>query len=70
MSKTIITISREFGSGGRSIGKAVAKALNIPYYDRELINEVAEKTGFHRIQDVNGTDVRTIISLWTAAASV
>lgn len=46
MSKTIITISREFGSGGRSIGKAVAEALNIPYYDKELIKQVAEKTGF------------------------
>lgn len=46
MKKTIITISREFGSGGRSIGKAVAEALNIPYYDKELIKQVAEKTGF------------------------
>ncbi len=45
MKKTIITISREFGSGGRSIGKAVAEALNIPYYDKELIKQVAEKTG-------------------------
>lgn len=46
MSKTIITISREFGSGGRSIGKAVAETLNIPYYDKELIKQVAQKTGF------------------------
>lgn len=45
MSKTIITISREFGSGGRSIGKSVAEALEIPYYDKELIKQVAEKTG-------------------------
>lgn len=45
MDKTIITISREFGSGGRSIGKAVAEALSIPYYDKELIKQVAEKTG-------------------------
>lgn len=40
-----MTIIREFGSGGRSIGKAVAEKLNIPYYDKELIKEVAEKTG-------------------------
>lgn len=46
MEKVIITISREFGSGGRSIGKAVAEKLNIPYYDKELIKETAEKTGF------------------------
>lgn len=39
----IITISREFGSGGRSIGKEAAKRLEIPYYDKELIKQVAEK---------------------------
>lgn len=44
--KNIITISREFGSGGRSIGKAIANELQIPYYDKELIKQVAEKTGF------------------------
>lgn len=46
MNKTVITISREFGSGGRSIGKAVAETLNIPYYDKELIKRVVEETGF------------------------
>ena len=46
MEKKIITISRQFGSGGRSIGKAVAERLSIPYYDKELIKQVAEKTGF------------------------
>lgn len=45
MSKTIITVSREFGSGGRSIAKAVAETLDIPYYDKELIKQVAEKSG-------------------------
>lgn len=45
MRKRIITISRQFGSGGRSIGKDVAQALGIAYYDRELIEKVAEKTG-------------------------
>ena len=45
MTKKIITISREFGSGGRSIGKTVAEKLNIPYYDKELIKQVAEETG-------------------------
>ena len=46
--KKIITISREFGSGGRSIGKAVAEKLGYKYYDRELIEKVADKTGFSR----------------------
>lgn len=42
MKKIIITISREFGSGGRSIGKTVAEKLNIRYYDKELIKGIAE----------------------------
>jgi cytidylate kinase len=46
MKKKIITISREFGSGGRSIGKAVAEKLGYDYYDSELVNRVAEETGF------------------------
>ena len=46
MAKKIITISREFGSGGRSIGKKLADRLGVPYYDKELINKVADETGF------------------------
>ena len=46
MKKTIITISREFGSGGRTIGHQVAEKLGYAYYDKELIKSVAEKTGF------------------------
>ncbi len=45
MKKTVITISRQFGSGGRSIGKEIAKKLGYDYYDSELVNKVAEKTG-------------------------
>ena len=41
----IIAISREFGSGGRTIGKEVAAKLNIPCYDRELIEKIAEESG-------------------------
>ncbi|MBQ4573627.1 MAG: cytidylate kinase-like family protein [Clostridia bacterium] len=43
----IITIGREYGSGGREIGEKVASALNIPYYDRKIIDMAAQKTGFH-----------------------
>lgn len=46
MKKRIITISREYGSGGRMIGKMVADKLGIAYYDKEIIAKVAEKTGF------------------------
>lgn len=44
MTKRIITISREFGSGGRFIGEEVAKKLGIAYYDKNIINEIAEKS--------------------------
>lgn len=46
MTKKIITISREFGSGGRFIGEMLAKELGFSFYDKELIARVAEKTGF------------------------
>jgi cytidylate kinase len=46
MEKNIITISREFGSGGRSIGRKVAETLGIPFYDKELVEQIALETGF------------------------
>ncbi len=46
MKKTIITIGRELGSGGRTIGKQVAQKLGIDYYDYEIIDETAKKSGF------------------------
>ena len=46
MKQGMITISREFGSGGRTIGKAVAQKLGIPCYDAELITEMAKQSGF------------------------
>ena len=46
MSKQIITVSREFGSGGRTVGKRVAELLGVPYYDKELVKQVAVATGF------------------------
>ena len=45
MAKRIITISREFGSGGRFIGEEVAKKLGIAYYDKNIIGQIAEKSG-------------------------
>ena len=44
----VITISREFGSGGRTIGKQVAERLGIPCYDQELIEKIEEKSGLAR----------------------
>ena len=46
MKKNIITISREFGSGGRFIGEEVAKQLGIAYYDKKIMAKIAEESGF------------------------
>ena len=46
MEKQIITISREFGSGGRTIGRMVADKLGIPFYDKELVDQIALESGF------------------------
>ena len=43
--KTIITIGRQFGSGGKEVGIRVAKELSIPFYDKELLQEAAKKSG-------------------------
>ncbi len=45
MTKRIITISREFGSGGRFIGEEVAKKLGVAYYDKDIIGQIAEQSG-------------------------
>lgn len=46
MSKNIITISRQFGSGGRTVGRMLAEKLGVPFYDKELVKQVADETGF------------------------
>lgn len=46
MNNRIITISREFGSGGRTIWKKVGEKLGLPCYDAELLQEIARKSGF------------------------
>jgi len=46
MEKKIITISREFGSGGRTVGHMVAEKLGIPFYDKELVDQIALESGF------------------------
>lgn len=46
MKNRVITISREFGSGGRTIGKKAAEELGIPCYDHELLTKIAQESGF------------------------
>lgn len=45
MEKILITIGRQFGSGGREIGKELARELEIPYYDKELLAVAAKESG-------------------------
>ena len=44
--KKVITISREFGSGGHDIGMEVAKRLDIPFYDHEIVDKAVAESGF------------------------
>ena len=46
MAYRIITVSRQFGSGGRSVGKKLAEKLGYAYYDKELVKQVSLATGF------------------------
>ena len=48
MSGKIITISREYGSAGRTVGELVAKKLGIPFCDKEMVDAMAEASGFSR----------------------
>ena len=42
---TVFCIARQYGSGGREVGLALSKALNIPFYDKELLHQAAQKSG-------------------------
>lgn len=44
--KTIITIGRQYGSGGRQVGQKLAEAFGIPYYDKEILKVAAKESGF------------------------
>ena len=69
----VITISREFGSGGRTIGKLSAERLGIPCYDQELIEKIEEKSGLAKeyiaergeyTLRMNATDVSPFGEIW------
>ena len=46
MKHIVITIGREYGSGGRLIAKQLSEEMGITFYDKQLISDVAKKTGF------------------------
>ena len=64
----IITIGRQFGSGGREIGQRLAKLFDIAYYDKELIQEAAKESGlsseyFERADETAPGSLRNILTM-------
>ncbi len=59
--KRIITIGREFGSGGRELGRYLAETLNFAYYDREIIAEIAKRTSLSEKYIQHITEQKPII---------
>ena len=57
----IITIGREFGSGGRELGRHLAEILNCAYYDREIIAEIAKRTSLSEQYVKNITEQKPVI---------
>ena len=47
MKNPVITIARQYGSEGHTIGEQLAKRLGVPFYDKELIDLAAQKSGYH-----------------------
>ena len=66
MKNRVITISREFGSGGRTIGKKVAQALGIPCYDSELLQKIAVESGFNENYSKDAGEYAPRGFLWAA----
>ncbi len=66
MSHKIITIARQFGSGGREIGEKLSKKLEIPLYDRSLVEMAAEKMGISPIsvEEVDETALHSFLSTY------
>lgn len=61
--KFVITIGRQFGSGGRAIGQKLARKLDIPFYDKELISIAAKESGISPevFQDVDETATNSLL---------
>lgn len=63
----VITISRQYGSGGREIGEKLAKALGVPFYDNELITRAAKESGFAESAFANAETKATNSLLYSIA---
>ena len=47
MEKVVITIARQYGSGGKTVGRMLAEDMGIPFYDREILEKASEDSGVH-----------------------
>ena len=56
MDQVVITIARQYGSGGRTIGEMLAKKLNVHYYDKELMKLASDDSGINEALFVNADD--------------
>ncbi len=68
MNKTIITISRQIGSGGRSAGRLLAEMLEVPFYDRAIVDLAAKESGMDAEFIENGEQMITSSMLFNVAA--
>lgn len=68
---TIITIGRQFGSGGHEIGNKLAERLDIPLYDKNLIHMAAQEIGISKeaAENINETSLGRFLSSWMAGLS-
>ena len=55
--RKLVTISREYGSGGRIIGKLLAEKLKVPFYDKEIIDMAVEQSGYSR-EIIEGAELK------------
>ena len=61
----IVTISREYGAGGHSIGRKVAEQLGIPFYDQDILRETAKASGYDlELIEQEQEDVSKVDSIW------
>lgn len=63
----VITVTRQFGSGGREIGRKLAEAYDIPFYDNEIISRAAKETGFAEAAFERAEDKATNSLLYSIA---
>lgn len=70
MKNLIITIARSYGSGGRIIGKALSEALNIPYYDRQLLRFASDISGISENLFGKADESPSRLRIFNAAKSV